>query len=120
MSLSIGEAANCIGVAVSTLRRWESEGKCCADFRTHGRHRRYSLTRLQTQIRNHQQESSTPLQEKNYRLCSRLLIRPKRRFKKICKVEVLVQCMEIFIKSMGKLSPIDLFTITKDGWFLSR
>ena len=62
--LSIGEAANCIGVAVSTLRRWESEGKCCADFRTHGRHRRYSLTRLQTQIRNHQQETSTPLQEK--------------------------------------------------------
>ncbi|NBX72383.1 MerR family transcriptional regulator, partial [bacterium] len=38
-----------MGVAVSTLRRWESEGKCCADFRTHGRHRRYSLTRLQTQ-----------------------------------------------------------------------
>lgn len=39
--LSIGEAANILGVAVSTLRRWESEEKLKPAFRTVGGHRRY-------------------------------------------------------------------------------
>lgn len=52
MFIGIGEAAQVIGVAVSTLRRWENEGKFLPDFRTLGNHRRYSLARIQTEILN--------------------------------------------------------------------
>ena len=45
--LSIGEAANILGVAVSTLRRWETEEKVIASYRTKGGHRRYLLTDIQ-------------------------------------------------------------------------
>jgi len=44
--LSIGEAAELLGVAVSTLRRWEIEGRLIPSYRTHGGHRRYSLALL--------------------------------------------------------------------------
>lgn len=47
MFIGIGEAASVIGVAISTLRRWELEKKFVADFRTCGGHRRYSLARIQ-------------------------------------------------------------------------
>ena len=44
--LSIGAAANILGVAISTLRRWGQAGKFVSDYRTPGGHRRYSLSRL--------------------------------------------------------------------------
>lgn len=46
MFICIGEAAKVIGVAISTLRRWELEKKFLADCRTCGGHRRYSLARI--------------------------------------------------------------------------
>ncbi|MGK5094407.1 IS607 family transposase [Deltaproteobacteria bacterium TL4] len=44
--VTIGEAAKTLGVAVTTLRRWEKEGRLVADERTVGRQRRYNLARL--------------------------------------------------------------------------
>jgi len=44
--VSIGEESDLLGVAVSTLRRWESEGRLQPAFRTCGGHRRYSLPDL--------------------------------------------------------------------------
>jgi len=48
--LSIGEAAATLGVATSTLRRWEQEGKLIPCFRTPGNHRRYAWPQLQALI----------------------------------------------------------------------
>lgn len=45
-SLSIGKAASYLGVAVSTLRRWDEEGKFSPSFRTFGGHRRYDIKDL--------------------------------------------------------------------------
>lgn len=45
--LSIGEAAATLGVAISTLRRWESEEKLIPNHRTFGGHRRYAWSSLQ-------------------------------------------------------------------------
>ena len=45
LKMSIKEAANLLGVAESTLRRWDNEGKLVAD-RTKGGHRRYNKNRL--------------------------------------------------------------------------
>jgi excisionase family DNA binding protein len=42
----IGEASKLLGVSISTLRRWESEGKLKA-ARTKSGHRRYDLSQLQ-------------------------------------------------------------------------
>jgi putative resolvase len=44
-NLTISEAAKLKGVSVSTLRRWELEGKIIAE-RTPTGHRRYDLARL--------------------------------------------------------------------------
>ena len=44
--LSIGEAAGVLGVAVSTLRRWEFEGKLLPSHRTPSGHRRYAYAAL--------------------------------------------------------------------------
>ncbi|MDB9325710.1 helix-turn-helix domain-containing protein, partial [Nodularia spumigena CS-590/02] len=43
--LSISEAAKLKGVSVSTLRRWETEGKLIPERTTSG-HRRYDLAQL--------------------------------------------------------------------------
>jgi len=56
--LSIGQAADMIGVSVSTLRRWEFEGKFYPDFRTCGAHRRYSLARIKAEILQEPSESN--------------------------------------------------------------
>ena len=48
--LSIGEAAALLGVATSTLRRWEVEGRLLPSFRTPGGHRRYAYPDLQALI----------------------------------------------------------------------
>ena len=50
MYISIGQAAEVIGVSVSTLRRWEQDKSFTADFRTKGGHIRYCLKRIQTEI----------------------------------------------------------------------
>lgn len=44
--VSIQEAAQFMGVAAQTLRRWEPEGKLLPDERTPGGRRRYNLARL--------------------------------------------------------------------------
>jgi putative resolvase len=44
--VSIQEAAEFLGVAPQTLRRWEREGRLLADERTPGGRRRYDLARL--------------------------------------------------------------------------
>jgi len=41
--ISIGAASLAIGVSISTLRRWETEGRFSPSFRTCGGHRRYDL-----------------------------------------------------------------------------
>jgi len=52
MYLSIGQAAEIIGVSISTLRRWEAERYFLPNYRTKGGHRRYSLKYLETEILN--------------------------------------------------------------------
>jgi excisionase family DNA binding protein len=44
--LSISKAADVLGVHISTLRRWEAEGKLEA-VKTYGNHRRYRLIDIQ-------------------------------------------------------------------------
>ena len=44
--LSISHAAAILGVAISTLRRWEAEQKLIPTYRTKGGHRRYSLAEI--------------------------------------------------------------------------
>lgn len=46
MYVRIGEAATILGVAKSTLRRWENQKRFKADYRTLGGHRRYNMVRL--------------------------------------------------------------------------
>lgn len=43
--VAIGQAAETLGVSISTLRRWDAEGKLVPE-RTPGRQRRYNLARL--------------------------------------------------------------------------
>ncbi len=46
MLVSISEAAALIGVATSTLRRWEARGAFCPSSRTAGGHRRYDTDHI--------------------------------------------------------------------------
>lgn len=46
---SIGEAAEALGVSISTLRRWETEGRLVPE-RTAGRQRRYDLSKLKPEM----------------------------------------------------------------------
>lgn len=45
----ISEAAEVLGVSITTLRRWEAEGKLAAEH-TAGGHRRYALTKLRPEM----------------------------------------------------------------------
>jgi len=47
---SIGELSLVLGVAVSTLRRWDREGRISPDGRTPGGHRRYRVDRVLKQL----------------------------------------------------------------------
>jgi excisionase family DNA binding protein len=47
--VSIGEAAAVLGVSITTLRRWEAEGKLVAEH-TAGGHRRYDLAKLRPEL----------------------------------------------------------------------
>lgn len=44
--LSISEAAEELGVSITTLRRWEQQGRLVASERTKGGQRRYDLSTL--------------------------------------------------------------------------
>jgi putative resolvase len=47
--ISIGEAAEVLGVSITTLRSWETEGKLTPE-RTAAGHRRYNLSKLKPEI----------------------------------------------------------------------
>jgi putative resolvase len=47
--VSIGEAAEALGVSISTLRRWETQGRLVPE-RTIGRQRRYDLAKLKPDL----------------------------------------------------------------------
>ena len=47
--VGIGEAAEALGVSITTLRRWEGEGRIVAE-RTGGGHRRYDLAKLRPNL----------------------------------------------------------------------
>ncbi|MBK1718897.1 IS607 family transposase [Thiocystis violacea] len=47
--VGIGEAAKTLGVSITTLRRWEAEGKLVAEH-TAGGHRRYDLAKLRPDL----------------------------------------------------------------------
>jgi putative resolvase len=48
--VTIGEAAEALGVSVPTLRRWENQGRLTPDERTPGGQRRYDLARLRPEL----------------------------------------------------------------------
>lgn len=50
--LNINEAAKLLGVAQSTLRRWEEEGRLVPDERTKGNQRRYKLSSLRPEMKH--------------------------------------------------------------------
>lgn len=50
--LSISKAAKLLGVSVSTLRRWEREGRLLPDERTQGKQRRYKRSQLKPEIKH--------------------------------------------------------------------
>ena len=47
--VAIGEAATALGVSITTLRRWEAEGRLAAEH-TPGGHRRYDLAKLRPEM----------------------------------------------------------------------
>ena len=47
--LTISEAADVLGVSITTLRRWEADGKLAA-LHTAGGHRRYDLAKLKPEL----------------------------------------------------------------------
>ena len=50
--LNIAQASKLLGVAQSTLRRWEDEGRLIPDERTKGNQRRYKLSSLRPEMRH--------------------------------------------------------------------
>jgi predicted site-specific integrase-resolvase len=66
MYLSIGQAADVVGVSISTLRRWELTGNFLPDFRTCGGHRRYLLSRIKAELLN---EHKGPEKTANQTIC---------------------------------------------------
>jgi putative resolvase len=50
MYLSISQASSAVGVSISTIRRWEREGKFKSAYRTLGGHRRYALADLRESV----------------------------------------------------------------------
>ncbi len=47
--VAIGDAVKALGVSITTLRRWEAEGRLVPD-RTAGRQRRYDLAKLKPEL----------------------------------------------------------------------
>ena len=55
--VGIGEAADALGVSITTLRRWEADGKLAAEH-TAGGHRRYDLSKLRPELYRAADEAS--------------------------------------------------------------
>ena len=55
--LAISEAADILGVSVTTLRRWEREGKLTSE-RTHAGHRRYDLSKIKPGLLRAEEDTS--------------------------------------------------------------
>src|SRR6185503_2704358 len=47
--VSIGDASKALAVSITTLRRWEAEGRLVPEH-TAGRHRRYDLAKLKPEL----------------------------------------------------------------------
>lgn len=58
-TFSIKEAANYIGVSLSTLYRWEKCGKIFPNFRTIGNHRRYIKSHLEEKFNLNNKNTET-------------------------------------------------------------
>jgi predicted site-specific integrase-resolvase len=56
--LAIGEAAKVLGVSISTLRRWEKEGKLIPESTT-SKHRRYDLAKLKPETFHQEDKRKT-------------------------------------------------------------
>ncbi|WP_053960722.1 IS607 family transposase [Sulfobacillus thermosulfidooxidans] len=48
--VTIGEASKVLGVSITTLRRWEKEGRLQPDAMTPGGHRRYDVVKLRPEL----------------------------------------------------------------------
>lgn len=57
MKLPINEASDLLGVSISTLRRWEKQGKLVSE-RTEGGHRRYNKNSLLSMMKKQENEKS--------------------------------------------------------------
>ena len=57
--VSIGEAADMLGLSVVTLRRYEKSGKLKSKFRTFGLHRRYDINDIRKLINPNKQSKKT-------------------------------------------------------------
>ena len=91
MFVSIGEASTLVGVAVSTLRRWEKEDRFQPAFRTKGNHRRYSMDDIKVTF-TAQSHSDMPRQHICYARVSSYdqkedLERQKQRLEDHCKTQ---------------------------------
>ena len=72
MYFSIKAASLYLGVSISTLRRWDNENSFCADYRTPGGHRRYSLSSLKSLTTQNNDSFDTPSSYKKTVLYSRV------------------------------------------------
>ena len=57
--VSIGEAADMLGLSVVTLRRYEKSGKLKSSFRTFGLHRRYDIEDIRKLINPNKESKKT-------------------------------------------------------------
>ena len=55
--VTIGEAATALGVSISTLRRWDADGRVSAEH-TAGGHRRYDLSKLRPELFRTEKEAA--------------------------------------------------------------
>ncbi|MDD0946257.1 MerR family DNA-binding transcriptional regulator, partial [Xylella fastidiosa] len=55
--VGIGEAAQALGVSITTLRRWEASGRLIAEH-TVGGHRRYDMAKLRPEMFRAQAEAN--------------------------------------------------------------
>jgi excisionase family DNA binding protein len=54
--LTINQAAKRLGVAKKTIRRWEADGKITSE-RTAGGHRRFDISKLESQVKTNYQKT---------------------------------------------------------------
>ena len=60
MHFSISGAAAYLGLSISTLRRWHSDGYLVPDYKAVGGHRRYSMTSLKAWFSGSPESSDMP------------------------------------------------------------